>query len=214
MAPAVYATADGAPGGRRWPRVNVRPGNAAVIALISIASLVLLGMFLSVRARNEVPTDASQTRTPGDGIAVTATLNTVPLTTVPFPTTVPTVPPPAINLADLIPAPTVGASESTATTTATTRPTTSSAGASTATTRPAPQTTATTAAPETTPEPTTPTVTSTPVDTSTPTATTRPPTPTTTFTWPDIPGISNFPIPTLPQRRGIAGFSGMPNDNN
>ena len=105
--PAFYPAAEGAADRPSWRRFDLRQGNAAMIGLISLVSLVLLGMFLSVRARNDVPTDTSQSRRPSNEIAVTGPLNTVPLT--PTVTTPPPVP--AINIADLLPATQAGAAE-------------------------------------------------------------------------------------------------------
>ena len=63
-ATAFYAEADSGRRSSRGRRFDIRHGNAGVIALISLASLVLLGMFLSVRARNDVPTDSSSDPAP------------------------------------------------------------------------------------------------------------------------------------------------------
>lgn len=136
---AVYAETDA---GRH--RLRGRAANMAVLALISVASLVLLSMFLTARGGDEVPTDASQTRPQpqGDGIQVTGTLNTIPLPTVTTPG-----PPGTINLTELIPADTPAS-------TAAPRPVTTAAPAATqpattaaTTTTPA---TTTTAQPDTT----------------------------------------------------------------
>ena len=204
-APTFYAEADRGAGGWRR-RFDLRHGNAAIIALISFVSLVLLGMFLSVRARN-VP-DTSQTRTTSDQIAVQGTLNTIPLTT-----TVTTVAPAPINIADLVPpaedATTVtsgsgaggGAGGSTATTAAPAR-STPAAGGTTGTTQP-PATTATTAAPQSTTQPETTSPPSPPADNTT--NTTRPRT-STSVPMPSIPSITTVPdndgpsytIPSIP----------------
>lgn len=137
---AVYAETEGA-GGSRRRRSGGRGGNIAIVALISLASLVLLGMFLSVRGRDKVvPTDVSQQRPTADEIAVTGPLNTVPFT----PTTSP---PGSIDIAGLVPAPLTTDTTSSPATTATTRttvavtqPTTASTAApvvtTTATTKP------------------------------------------------------------------------------
>lgn len=214
-APTFRAPPDGGPGGRSR-RFELRHGNAAVIALISFVSLVLLGMFMSVRARNNLPD--SQTRTADDQISVQVPLNTVPLTT-----TVTTAPPTApINIADLIPPPPPeeatttagsGSSGSSAGTSATTAAParTTPAGGSTGTTQPAAQSTNTTAAPQTTtpPEVTTP-ATSPPADqTTTPTTPRRTP--------PTFPSLSTtvtdntaptFTIPSIPGFPGFGGFGG------
>ncbi len=175
MAPAVYAETERGAGGSRWRRFGVRGGNAAVIALISLVSLVLLGMFLSVRGRgDDVPTDVSQQRPPGDEIAVTGPLNTVPFS----PTTSP---PGSINIAALVPATeTTDTSSAPATTVAATR---STAPATTA--APTQPTTATTAAPATTT--TASPATTTPVDSTQPSTTRRT---TTSFTLPPYPTTS------------------------
>jgi len=225
--PSVSANAYGNSGGRSWDRLKVRPGNAAIIALISVASLVLLGMFLSVRARNDAPTSAFQTRPPTTDISVPGPLRTIP----PITAVTTTVPSPSINLSDLLPTPdssvaagAAGAGASVAGPsggtgaaaarptgvdggvgsgeTATTAPTRAapSTGAGTTTTQPAPQSTPTTAAPE--PEPTT---TVPPVeDTRPPTVTTRPPVSTPPFTIPDInvPSFPSTPQRTIPRFPG------------
>jgi hypothetical protein len=202
--PALYAEQDGGGGG--WKRrFDIRHGNAAIIALISFVSLILLGMFMSVRARNQLP-DTSQTRTTSDQIQVQGTLNTVPLTT-----TVTTTPA-AINIADLLPpaedATTAGASGSSATTAAPARSTPAAGG--TGTTQPAAQPTNTTAAPVTTAAPatTTPSVTSPPADQTTTPSTPRrttPSFPSITSTVPDSDGPT---VPSLPP-----GFPPIPGFN-
>lgn len=103
--PADYPAAERGADAPRWRRFDLRQGNAAMIGLISLVSLVLLGMFLSVRARNDVPTDTSESRRPSNEIAVTGPLNTLPVTT----TVTTRAPAPAINIADLIPATDAGA---------------------------------------------------------------------------------------------------------
>ena len=203
-APALYAEPDAGTGG--WKRrFDIRHGNAAIIALISLVSLILLGMFMSVRARNEIPNTISQTPTTTDEIQV-GPLNTVPLTTTASTTAS------AINIADLVPpaedatTPTAGTGGSGGTSPATTAAparTTPTAGA-TATTQPAAQPTNTTAAPQTTavPDTTTPSVTAPPAsDVTTPTVPRRtPPTfPTTTPTVDSTPTIPSIPgFPTIP----------------
>lgn len=192
-----------------WRRFDIRHGNAAIIALISFVSLILLGMFMSVRARNQVP-DTSQTRTTSDQIQVQGTLNTIPLTT-----TVTTTAPP-INIGELVPpadTTTVTAGSSAGAggggATATTAPrSTPAAGGGTGTTQPAAQPTNTTAAPQTTapPETTTPPATSPPVDqTTTPTSSRRtvPTFPSLTTTVPDNDTGPTFTLPTFPP-----GFGG------
>ncbi|MGH9266246.1 MAG: hypothetical protein ACRD1D_16300, partial [Acidimicrobiales bacterium] len=105
-APTFYAEPDHRPGGRKkW--LDVRHGNAAVVALISFVSLVLVGMFLSVRARNELPTDTSPSRTPTGEIAAQGPLNTIPTPTTSSATT--TTAPPPVAIADLIPTAEAGA---------------------------------------------------------------------------------------------------------
>jgi len=106
--PPVYPAADRHPEGRRGRRFDIRQGNAAVVGLISLVSLVLLGMFLSVRARNELSTDSSQSQRPSDEIAVNGSLNTIPPTTT-APTTAPAA---GINIADLLPSLDAGAGPS------------------------------------------------------------------------------------------------------
>ena len=211
-APAIYADTERSGGGRRWSRLDVRPGNAAVIGLISIVSLVLLGMFLSVRARNNTPTDTSQARPAGDEISVAGPLNTVPLTTSVTSTSTTTVVP-GINIAGLLPpAETAGATPAaggagtgSATPTATTAPPRTAAaptGGGTATTTATTQPEATPAPPATT-NVTSPPATS-PPDTTPPdtTPTTQRPRPTFTVpTFPTFPGGS-FPTFTVPTSNG------------
>lgn len=183
-APPVYADTERNARGPRWRRFDVRPGNTAVIGLISVVSLVLLGMFLSVRARNnDVPTDSSQSRPTANEVSATGPLNTVPQST-----TVPTTaPPPVINLSELVPAAEAaaaaesagGGTAAAATTTPTAR-TASPSGGNSATTTPVTQATATTAPPTPTTE-----ATAAPAAVEEETSTTvRRPTP--TFTIPNI----------------------------
>ncbi|MGI8809974.1 MAG: hypothetical protein ACR2KK_19450 [Acidimicrobiales bacterium] len=106
----VYAAAEGSSEPPWWRRVDVRSGNAAVIGLISLVSVVLLGMFVSVRARNDVPTDSSPTRRPSNDIAATGPVNTIPspilvTTTAPPPPKPADLPPPADPGAPPAPAP-------------------------------------------------------------------------------------------------------------
>ena len=206
--PTFYSQPESRPGGWRR-RFDIRHGNAAVIALISFVSLILLGMFMSVRARNQLP-DTSHTRTTSDQIQVQGPLNTVPLTTT-VTTTVP-----AINIADLVPPPedatTVtaggaagsGGSSAPATTAA---PRSTSAGGGTGTTQPAAQSTNTTAAPATTapPETTVPPVTSPPVNQTTPSTTPRRTTP--TFWSTTVPDNDSPSFPTIPSIPGFPGFN-------
>lgn len=172
------------PGG--WRRFDLRHGNAAMIALISFASLVLLGMFMSVRARNDVPTETSRTPTTSDQIAVQGTLNTVPLT-IPSSTS----PPATINIADLVPAAEAAGAASDAA---------GSGGAGAATATTAPRATATTA-----PAP--------PTNTTTAPATTQAPVPTTDAPPPPPPPndttvttrrttTTSFPFPAFPTPTG------------
>jgi len=220
-APAIYADTERKGRGRTWRPFDVRPGNAAMIGLISVVSLVLLGMFLSVRARNnDVPTDASQPRTVTDDIFATGPLNTIPTaTTVTATTTTTTAPAPAINLSELLPTTeattgAAGAGTSGAATPApsarTTPPATTggsgagsvggTGGGASAATTPVTQPPATAAPPPPTTEVTSPPDPPPPVDDTTPT--TRPPTPTITVTRPTFT-IPSFPITTRP---GIGGF--------
>lgn len=208
-APTFSHRPDSGPGGWRR-RFDIQHGNAAIIALISFVSLILLGMFMSVRARNQVP-DTSQTRTTSDQIQVQGPLNTVPLTT-----TVTTTPP-AINIADLVPPPedattvtaggsgSAGASSAPATTAA---PRSTPAGGSTGTTQPAAQPTNTTAAPVTTapPETTTP-PTSPAVNQTTPSTTPRRTTPTPWNMNTTVPDNDSPSFPTFPSIPGFPGFS-------
>lgn len=159
---AVYAETEMGSGGRRRPRFDIRSGNVGVIALISLVSLVLLGMFLSVRSRDDVPTDVSQQQTPSNQIAVTTPLNTVAVN----PTTSSTTP--GINIAGLIPATeTTETTVSAGTAPATTRATTP------ATTTPATQPTTATSVTPATPAATTTTTLVEPPDDSTSTTTRR-----------------------------------------
>ena len=215
-APTFHAEPNGGAGGWRR-RLDLRHGNAAVIALISFVSLILLGMFMSVRARNQVP-DTSQTRTTTDQIQVQGTLNTVPLTT-----TVTTTPP-AINIADLVPPPedattvtaggSAGAGGSSApATTAAPRSTPTGGGGGgggTGTTQPAAQPTNTTAAPQTTaPATTTPPDTSPPVNQPTTPTSPRRTTPTFPSLTTSVPSNDGPSIPSIPS---IPGFPGFPNN--
>jgi len=202
-APTFAAEGDGGGGGWRR-RFDIRHGNAAIIALISFVSLILLGMFMSVRARNQLPD--TQTRTTSDQIQVQGTLNTIPLTT-----TVTTTPP-AINIADLVPPPedatTVtsgggagsgGGSAPAATAAPRSIP---AGGGGTGTTQPAAQPTNTTAAPQTTapPETTTPTTFPPVNQTTTPTTPRRtvPTFPSLTTTVPNDDTGSSITFPTFP----------------
>ncbi|HVL05696.1 MAG TPA: hypothetical protein VM388_06895 [Acidimicrobiales bacterium] len=215
-APTFYAGA-GAGGGGWQRRFDLRHGNAAVIALISFVSLVLLGMFMSVRARNDV-LDTSQTRTTSDQISVQAPLNTIPLTT-----TATTVAPPPINIADLLPPPEdattvtdgagagAGGSGGSGGTSATTAAPARSAptGGGTGTTQPPAQPAATaapqtTAPPDTAPPPTSPTV-----EQTTPSSIPRR-TPTFPNMSPTVPA-NDGPTYTIPS---IPGFPGFPGNNN
>lgn len=201
-ATAVATELDRGPDGWRR-RFDIRHGNAAVIALISFVSLLLLGMFLSVRARDNIPTDTSRTRTTTDQIAVQGTLNTVPLT---LPSTT-GAPPATINIAELVPAPETTAGGGTGTgggatgsggTTATTAPR-AGAGGGTGTTQPASQPTNTTAAPQTT----APSTTAAP-----PPSTTQPLPPTTATTVPTTPTTFDFtPFTAIPGFTIPDGFS-------
>jgi hypothetical protein len=176
-APTVYAETERA-GQPRRRRFDIRGGNLAVIGLISLVSLVLLVMFLSVRGRNDSPTDVSQQRTPGDEIAVNTPLNTVQV--------VPDTSPPAtIDIAGLVPA-----TETTEATAATNAPATTAA--TTRTTAATQPTTATTAAPATTSTAVTTTVTTTQVEDTTTTIRRT----TTSFTLPTIPTPTIPPTPT------------------
>lgn len=200
MAAPGFSTEPGGGGGGWRRRFDIRHGNAATIALISLVSLILLGMFMSVRARNQLP-DTSQTRTTSDRIQVQGTLNTVPPTTT-VTTTVPA-PAPAINIADLVPP-----EESTTATTGAgsggSAPATTAAPRAAGGTSATPASTATTAAPQTTAPPETTTPTPSPDDTTAatqPRVTTTMPavtTPTTEFPMPSIP--SDFTIPSTPRR--------------
>jgi len=205
-APLAYADTDGRRGSG-WPRrLNIRRGNVAVVALISAASLVLLGMFLSVRSRNDLPTDATGSPPRTDQIATANTRSPLPTTSV----VTTTVPGPVINIADLVPATegtaggagastagAAGTGSAAATPVATTAPARSSTapagGASTGTTQPAAQSTETPAAPEPPPaETTTPTSPSLPPADDRTVVTSQPRT-TTSFTMPSIP---DYTIPS------------------
>lgn len=218
----VYAAAGTGANPPWWRRVDMKGGNAAMIGLISLVSLVLLGMFLSVRARNDVPTDSSRTRQPSDDIAATGPLNTIPLTT----TVTTTAPGPVINIADLLPpadvAPETGerttgpvASRSPATAAPAPRATGSSGGgggggSTTPATSAAPAATSPPAVEDTAPPDTSPSDTS-PPPTSPPVTDTQPPptsrTTTTMFVFPSIPDRtappSSSPPFTMPTFPGI-----------
>ena len=221
-APLVYADNDGR-GRGKWPRrLDIRRGNVAVVALISAVSLVLLGMFLSVRSRNDLPTDATASPPRTDQIATAGTRNTVPTTTAVVTTTVPG---PVINIADLLPPAqgstggTTGGSTGAAggTSSATTAPARSTAapagGGSTGAAQPAPQSTATTSAPEPPPETTTPTSPAPPPADDTTNSTNRPRT-STSVALPSIPDIS---VPntgsTVPGGFNFPGFTIPRNDS-
>lgn len=172
--------------GRRFAWLTLPRGNAAVIALICFASLVLLGMFLSVRARNGVATDTSQTRTARPDIAASRPLNTIPLDTA---TT--GAPPSTIALSDLVPATEEGAAGTGAGSPSGTTPRAAapaataaprSATTAPAATQPTTATTATTAAP-------------TPPPDTTPPATSPPPDDTTQTTRRSTPTSIDFPRP-------------------
>ena len=212
-APLAYADTDGPGRVQGLRRFDVSRGNVAIVALISAVSLVLLGMFLSVRSRNDVPTDATASPPRTDQIATANTRNSLPVTTTALTTTVPG---PSINIADLV-APADAGSGGTAgaagggtgttarTPVATTAPARATApagggGGSTGTTQPALQSTATTAAPEPPPD-TTPPATSPPADDTTNT-TTRPRTTT---------PMPTFPTPTVPDVTVPSGGGSFPN---
>lgn len=192
----VYPATDGSGDRPWWRRVDVRSGNAAMIGLISLVSLVLLGMFLSVRARNEVPTDSSQTRRPSNDIAATGPLNTVPLTT----TVTTAAPAPAINIADLLPPGDDAAAAPTESTTESTTGSTGSGARAPATTAAPARSSggggggggATTPATSGSPAPTSPPATSPPVQDTTPPQTSPPPT---------SPPVDDTPTPTPPTTR-------------
>jgi hypothetical protein len=208
---------------RRWPpHIDLRHGNAAMVAVASFVSLVLLGMFLSVRARNNVPVDSSQTQTTTGQIAADRPLNTIPL---PVSTPTSLAPPSTISLSDLLPptddgqtAATTGTTPSaprsgvTATTAAPARPAAptggGSGGGTTGTTQPTTATTQAAPEPEPDPEPVPTTPTTPPQDTTQTTATPRPPT---NITIPDI-SIPTFPTTPTTQssipRPSIPGWPG------
>jgi len=164
----LYAEAERA-GDGRWRRWLAIPrGNAAVVALICFASLVLLGMFLSVRARNELTTEASRTPTTRSTVATTRPLNTVALN----PATT-AAPPGSIALSDLVPPPDTAA------------PADTGAGLAPAGTTPRAAATTTTAPRSTAPaatQPTTATTAATPPPVDNPPPVTSPPTDDTTQT--------------------------------
>ena len=213
-APSTWAETDAGavgPGPGRWRRFDIRHGNAVIIALVSVVSLVLLGMFLSVRARNDVPIGTPT----GDRVATQG-----PTTSVTLPPTTATTaapPPSTISLSDLIPpnaaapdpnAATAGtgtpATRSTPATTAAPARTSGGGGGSGGSGQPASQPTNTTAAPE--PEPAAPEPTSPPAsDTTTPTtrrqSTSIPDYSIPTWTMPSIPSS------TMPKAGGFPNFS-------
>ena len=220
-APLVYADTDGRGRIQGLRRFDISRGNVAIVALISAVSLVLLGMFLSVRSRNDVPTDATASPPRTDQIATANTRNSVPVTTTAVTTTVPG---PSINIADLVapadtagagtagPSPTAGAGGGGTATTgrtpvATTAPARSNTapagggGGSGGATQPAPQPPATTAAPEPPPD-TTP-------------ATSPPPPPDDTTNTTNRPRVTTppptFPTPTMPDVTVPSGGGSFPN---
>ena len=216
--------AEPAPASRRWRprRPDLRHGNAAMVALISFVSLVLLGMFLSVRARNDMSTtDTSASRPSGGQIAVQGTLNTIPPPTSVATTT--TAPPP-ISLTDLLPPAdaagdgsegggTVGSGSGgsagggtgrTATTAAPARsaaPTGGGSGSGGGAAQPAPANPPADQQPATT----APTGTTPPVDDTRPPRPTTTITPSTDFTIPDITMPDGTDRPTFPWPSGSGG---------
>jgi hypothetical protein len=210
--PAAVADADhGRLAGPAWlQRLQIRHGSAAVVALACCVSLVLLGMFLSVRARDDLPTQTSDTQ-PAGQVATQASTSVPPPTTAATSTTAS--PPSTLSLSDLIPAGAAtdgsgtGGTGGTAGTTARTSPATTAApsrsaapsggsgGGSSA------QPTNTTAAPE--PEPTSPPPTSPPQQDTTTTPTTArrvlPTIPDFDYTIPSYT-IPSFPTPGSSQR--------------
>ena len=184
--------------GPAWlQRFHIRHGSAAVVALACCVSLVLLGMFLSVRARDNLPTQTSDFQPAGGEIVTQASTSVPPPTTAP-PTTAS--PPSSISLSYLIPADAADGSGTGGTTARTTAPATTAApsrsaapsGGSGGGSGSGQQPTNTTAAPD--PEPTTPPATSPPPDDTTTTPTTA------RRINPTIPDytIPTFTVPTWP----------------
>ena len=182
------------PGPQGMRRLQVRHGNAAVVALACCVSLVLLGMFLSVRARDDLPTQTTQFEPTGGQIATQSPTSSVPPPT----TTATTTAPPSISLSDLIPADAAAGGADAGGTAATTARTAAPATTAAPTRNAAPsgggaaqQPTNTTAAPD--PEPTSPP----PASPPTTEATT---TPTTARVMPTIRDytIPSFTVPTWP----------------
>ena len=190
-APTFVAEAERSRVGRRLPWPFVPRGNAAVVAMISVASLVLLGMFLAVRARNDVSTETSRTPTTQASIAATRPPNTVPLNTAT------STPPSTISLSDLVPPPDAPADAGAGAAGAGTTPRATASPATTAPRSSAPAatqpTTATTAAPPPAPVDSTPPPTSPPASSDDTTQTTRRTTPSSI----DFPRpTSSVPSPT------------------
>ena len=214
-APAPMAVAEADAGRRAAPqwmrRFHVRHGNAAVVALACCVSLVLLGMFLSVRARDDLPTQTTQFEPTGGRLATEGPTSSVPQPTT---TATTTAPPPSISLSDLIPADAAatGTGDTSGTTARTAAPATTAAPSRTA----APsggsggssqQPTNTTAAPV--PEPTTPSTTSPPPEDTTTTPTTA------RRVMPSVPDF-DYTVPsfTIPSRQSpTPGSSFRTTDN-
>lgn len=193
--------------GPAWlQRFHVRHGSAAIVALACCVSLVLLGMFLSVRARDDLPTQTSDFQPTGTQVATQGSTSLPPPTTAAPTTTLS--PPSTISLSDLIPADAGGEGGGTSGTTGGTSGTTGRTTAPATTAAPsraaAPsggaggggssaQPTNTTAAPD--PEPTSPPATSPPpVDTTTTPTTAR-------RVQPTIPDFDyTIPSYTMPSR--------------
>lgn len=213
--PAAAATAQAGPGrgtGPQWMRrLHVRHRSAAVVALACCVSLVLLGMFLSVRARDDLPTQTTQLEPTGDQIATRQPFYPPPQPT----TTATTAPPASISLSDLIPADAAGteAGGTTATTARATAPATTAAPSRSAAPSggggggAAQQPTNTTVAPD--PEPTSPATTS-PASSNTTTGATAP-----ARTTPTFPDYSDYTIPniTMPDWRAPSPGSPFRTDN-
>lgn len=212
--PAAVAETDlGRRPGPAWlQRFQVRHGSAAIVALACCVSLVLLGMFLSVRARDDLPTQTSDFQPAGGEIATQASSSLPPTTTAP-PTTAS--PPSTLSLSDLIPADAVAdAGGSSGTTARTTAPVTTAApsrsaapsGGGGGTGSSAAQPTNTTAAPD--PEPTTAPTSPPQQDTTTTPTTARRVLPTVpdfdytipSYTWPSFPSSSGMTQPGSSQR--------------
>ena len=191
--------------GPAWmQRLQIRHGSAAVVALACCVSLVLLGMFLSVRARDNLPTETSQFGPTTDQLATQGPSSSLlpPSTAA---TTTTAAPAPAISLSDIA-AEAAGAEGSGTTETTARTSTPATTAAPSRATAPAggsgesgSQPTNTTAAPQ--PAPTSPPTTEAPPEDTTTTPTTARPV---------RPTVPDYSIPTFTLPSWPSSTSGTP----